>query len=224
MNKLKAFLADLIFPNRCPICCEIIEWDKLICGKCSDSMDDFPKDICPKCGKDACICDRICYDGAFVCFYYEDLAKTGILSLKDGHKEFGIYLGRLLGRKIAESNVKADAVIPVPMSESSYRIRRYNQAEIIARQISSINNIPLFTGLIGKNKSASQHMLSKEERTKNTAAFYGSDANLDELSFIICDDVITTGNTINRCAEILKEMGATAVYAAVGTTTKLKKE
>ncbi|MCM1226338.1 MAG: double zinc ribbon domain-containing protein [Clostridium sp.] len=224
MNKLKAFLTDLIFPNRCPVCREIIEWDKLICGKCDDSMEAFPKDICPKCGKDNCICGEICYDRAFVCFYYEDPAKKGILSLKDGHKEFGAYLGRLLGEKIAESNIKADGVIPVPMSESSYRIRRYNQAEIIAKQISNINNIPLFTGLIGKNESAVQHTLGKAERMKNTAALYGSGTNLDDMSFILCDDVITTGSTINRCAEILKEMGAAAVYAAVGTTTKLKKE
>ena len=44
------------------------------------------------------------------------------------------------------------------------------------------------------------------------------------MKIIICDDVCTTGSTINRCAELLKSMGAAEVYAAVGTTTKLKKE
>lgn len=214
----------MIFPNRCPICREFIRWDKFICDICDEAMIPFPEKICKKCGKDVCICDTISYDRAFVCFYYENMAKSGILSLKDGHKEFGFYIGRLLGTEIAKNGIEANGVIPVPMSEKSYRKRRYNQAEIIADQIAEINNIPLFTDIIDKNESDVQHFLKKSERIKNAAAFYGSGIRLDNMSFILCDDVITTGSTVNRCAEILKEMGAAAVYAAVGTTTKLKKE
>lgn len=225
MNKLFRFAADLFFPNRCPICMDFIEWDSLVCEKCKNSLKAFPEEICPGCGKTECICDNIHYDSALVCFYYEDLAKKGIISLKDGHKEFGYYLGNLLGEKIARSSLLADAVVPVPMSAKSLRKRRYNQAEIIAERISEINKLPLLTDILYKNESHIQHTLSRSERIENTSAYF-SDKNrrLDNMKIFLCDDVITTGSTIDRCAALLKGSGAAAVYAAVGTTTKLKKE
>lgn len=225
MNKLCRFIADIFFPSRCPLCLDFIRWDEFICSGCADELKPFPEEICPKCGKAECFCDTISYDLAFTCFYYEEKVKSGILSLKDGHKEFGIYTGNLLGERISNSKIKADAVVPVPMSEKSYKKRRYNQAEIIAERIAEINHLPLLTDLLYKNESAVQHTLTKAERLENTAAFgIKSRLKLDDMKIILCDDVITTGSTMNRCAALLKEMGAAEVYAAAAATTKLKKE
>lgn len=225
MNRILQFIVDLFYPNRCPICKSFIEWDKLICTECRYSLEPFPEKICGRCGKAECYCSKIVYDKAFVCFYYEGLAKNGIFSLKNGHKEFGCYLGQLLGYKIKNSEFKADAVVPVPMSAESYRKRRYNQAEVIAREIAEINHIPILTDIIHKNKSAVQHSLNADGRIKNTKAFYhNTSKRLNDMKIILCDDVITTGSTINKCAELLKELGAAEICAAAGTTTKLKKE
>lgn len=226
MNKLAAFITDLFFPNRCPICSGYINYDSFICESCHSQLDPFSDEVCPQCGKikGECICSKVCYDRAFVCFYYENIAKTGILSLKDGHKEFGYFIGRLLGERIAENDLRADGIVPVPVSKKSYRKRRYNQAKVIADQIADIIRLPVFTDIIFKNDSAVQHTLNSAERKKNTSAFYGGNRSLDSMKLILCDDVITTGSTLDRCAGILKEMGAAAVYAAAGTTTKLKKE
>ncbi len=224
MNKFIRFVTDIFFPNRCPICSEFIEWNKFICKNCDNSLVKFPEGICSKCGKFECYCNSIQYDRAVVCFEYTYKAKDGILSLKDGNKEFGYYLGNLLGEKILADNIIADAVIPVPMSRESYKKRRYNQALIIAEDIAKINSIPIISDAIYKNKSAVQHSLKKAERLKNTSAFFSGIRRLDNMKIILCDDVITTGSTLNKCAELLKNMGAAAVYVAVGTTTKLKKE
>lgn len=225
MNKFYRFIADIFFPNRCPLCFDFISWDEFVCSRCAEELKPFPEELCPKCGKAECFCDTISYDRAFVCFYYEGKAKNGILSLKDGHKEFGIYTGNLLGERIADSKLKADAVVPVPMSDESYKKRRYNQAEVIAESIAEINGIPLLTDLLYKNKSAVQHTLTKAERLENTDAFgIKSRLKTDNMKIILCDDVITTGSTMNKCAALLKEMGAAEVYAAAAATTKLKKE
>lgn len=224
MNNFRRFITDIFFPNRCPICLKFIEWNKFICKDCEESLNPFPDKICDKCGKFECLCKTVKYDRALVCFDYEGKAKTGVLSLKDGHKEFGYYLGSLLGKKFAESDIKADAIVPVPASNDSYKKRRYNQAKIIAEEISKINHIPIYTDIIYKDKSAVQHTLKTAERVKNTSAYYAGSKRLDNMKVILCDDVITTGSTLNKCAELLKNMGATAIYVAVGTTTKLKKE
>ncbi len=225
MNKILSYISDIFFPNRCPVCNAFIEWNKCICPECEQSLKAFPENICKGCGKTECFCSEKTYDKAMACFYYEGKAKDGILSLKDGHKEFGIYIGKLLGNRFLEEDFKADAVIPVPMSKESYRKRRYNQAEVIGEQIAEINHIKLLNGILYKKNSAVQHSLNKAERTKNTSAFYSEKKfRLYDMNIILCDDVLTTGSTLNKCASLLKEIGAAEVYAAVGTTTKLKKE
>ena len=40
---------------------------------------------------------------------------------------------------------------------------------------------------------------------------------------LLCDDVLTTGSTMNRCAALLKAQGAAEVAAVAATTTQLKK-
>lgn len=59
---------------------------------------------------------------------------------------------------------------------------------------------------------------------KNVSAFGINQIELSGKKIILCDDVLTTGSTLNRCAELLKSAGAADVYAAAGATTKLKKE
>ena len=110
------------------------------------------------------------------------------------------------------------------MSQESYRKRGYNQAEIIAERISSVCSLPIITDSLYKNKSAAQHTLGLSDRIENTSAYGRGSRRLDNMKIILCDDVITTGSTLNRCAELLKELGASVIFAAAGTTTKLKKE
>ena len=102
MNKFKAFILDLFFPNRCPVCREFIEYDKFICEKCGEQLKLCKADdICPECGKQECICsENMHYDKAVAAFAYEDAARLGVLSLKDGHKMYSSYdVGKQLDRK-----------------------------------------------------------------------------------------------------------------------------
>ncbi|MGN1481355.1 ComF family protein [Porcipelethomonas sp.] len=228
MNKIKSFILDLIFPNRCPICSEFISFDSNICQKCKESLDKFTADgICPVCGKLECICsENIYYDRAAVCFFYENEVRTGILSLKDGHKEFGNFLGNMLAQKISADIImqNADFIIPVPMSKEGLRERGYNQAEVIAKEISDKTGIDIKNDILYKNSSEVQHSLNIEQRHKNVSAFCINNVTLTGKRIILCDDVITTGSTVNKCAQLLKSRGADSVYAAAGATTKLKKE
>ncbi|MBQ8434919.1 MAG: ComF family protein, partial [Oscillospiraceae bacterium] len=98
--------------------------------------------------------------------------------------------------------------------------RGYNQAQVIAKEISAKTGIKLLCNVLFKNPSAVQHTLSYEERLKNVEAFYSSDDDLRGKRIIICDDVLTTGSTINKCAQLLINIHAAEVYAAVGTTKK----
>lgn len=221
MNKAINFVLDLFFPSRCPICRNFIRYDELICEKCIKKLKKYiPEnyDILIK-------INDMFFDKILAGFYYENEVRNGIYSLKDGHKEFGYYLGNILSELILQDELisKSDYIIPVPMSEKNLRLRGYNQADIIAETISVKTGIKMMTDILYKNPSEVQHSLNKTQRMKNVSAYNINSTDLSGMKIIICDDVCTTGSTINRCAELLKNMGAAKVYAAVGTTTKLKR-
>lgn len=228
MNKIYAFILDLFFPNRCPICNDYIKYNRFVCKNCLFELkSSIAEDVCPKCGKSNCICcKKLFYSYAEVCFYYENTAKSGIISLKGESKNFGYYLGSLLGEKINNNEAikDADFIVPVPMARKKLKERGYNQSYVIAKEISKKTKIKILKKALFKKNSKVQHELSAKEREENVLSFYKGKENLNGRKIIICDDVLTTGNTLNRCAELLIDMGATEVYAAVGTTTKLKKE
>lgn len=231
MNKIKLFLLDLFFPNKCPVCDEIIVFDRYVCDSCKEKLQESAVDkekVCGVCGKYmGCIHDDLHYSRAVSCFYYVDCAKQGIYSLKSQSRNFGYYIADVLSEKIMSDEIlkNADYIVAVPMSKDRLRQRGYNQAEVIAKEVSCQTGIPLLKKVLFKNKSAIQHLLSYEERLKNVDSVYSScssETNLEGKKIIVCDDVLTTGSTVNRCAKLLINMNAAEVYAAVGTIIKHK--
>ena len=218
MNKILLWIADLFLPNRCPICGDFISYDALVCGKCEREMESLKADnalIRERCSSD--ICSRAVY-----VYIYKGKAKDGIISLKGESKNFGIYLGKKLSEAMISENLvsSVDCITYVPMSKKKLRKRRYNQAKVIACEISRNTGIPIAEGLLLKTHSAEQHTLGKRERAENAASFYTDGKHdLTGKTVMICDDVITTGSTLGRCAGLIKSLKAKEVYIAAGTIT-----
>lgn len=225
MSTVSKFILDLFYPNRCPCCGEFIRWDKLICGKCSRKVEAVYDKVCRKCGKEICICSEdLRYSGAVVPFRYEGYAREGILSLKRGNnRNFGEYSGKIIARilKHEYKNRRFDFVVPVPMSKRSLVSRGYNQAEVIGREIADGLDIPVRNDILYKqNTSSSQHFLGRAQRFKNITAFDVNDIDISGKTVILCDDVITTASTVNRCASLLKQAGAAEVFLAAAAQSK----
>lgn len=227
MKMMTKFVLDLFYPNRCPCCNDFIRWDKLICGKCHRAIEIVYDRTCHRCGKEICICsEKPEYDGAVVPLRYSDLTKEGILSLKRGNnKNFGVYTGKLIAQILAHDypEKKFDFIVPVPMSRHSLGERGYNQAQIIAEQISEALHISVKNGILyKKNSQTSQHFLGRAQRFKNISSFGINKTDLSGKEILLCDDIITTGSTVNRCACLLRSEGAAGVFLAAAAQSKLK--
>ncbi|MDO5559616.1 MAG: double zinc ribbon domain-containing protein [Oscillospiraceae bacterium] len=227
MNALTRFVLDIFYPNRCPCCDAFIKWDKLVCAKCHRELEVVYDKTCHRCGKEVCICsDSLQYEAAVCAFRYSELCREGILSLKRGNnKNFGEYSGKLISYIMQRDypDESFDIIVPVPMSRASYAQRGYNQAEIIASEISHFRNIPVRSDILYKSGSqTSQHFLSKSQRIKNVSSFGIRQIDLTGKSVILCDDVITTASTVNRCAALLKSAGAGKILLACAAQSKMK--
>lgn len=226
MKKLKLFLLDLLFPNRCPFCDDFIPWDKLACDRCIDKLETTGDELCNTCGKSPCQCgiSEIAYDRCYAACYYEGTARKGIISLKS---DMGVNSAELFAdiiyRKIQAFGIAYDLIVPVPMAKKKKVSRGYNQAEIFAKALGERLNVPVCSSALIKVQSEiEQHTLSSAERAENVKRQFSSNPkiSLKNKNIILCDDVMTTGSTINYCTNLLKEMGAKSVTVAVCTVTK----
>lgn len=214
--KLKRFILNLIYPNSCPVCGELIGFNDDFCFACRDNLTVF--------GDDMHIDGA---DGCCAAFEYDDKISPAVILLKNGvcgNSAFA--LGTALAERIKKSGFsdKIDMIIPVPMYRSDKRRRGYNQSELIARIISRELSIPLITDAVVKcRKTSAQKLLGRDERIKNlSGAFSVCDAKLIRgKNILLIDDVCTTGSTFAELTKLLKENGADTVCCASCCKTPL---
>jgi ComF family protein len=154
-------------------------------------------------------------------FHEEGRIQTLIHKLKyEGATSLGIELGRRVGPAVqsvlATSSVAG--LVPVPLHPTKLRERGYNQSVYICKGISQVTGLRIYSLLLERVKpTQSQTQLNVEERRANVRDAFAASREYRELisgqTFILVDDVITTGATVAACAQVLKKNGASSVIA-----------
>ena len=137
------------------------------------------------------------------------------------HKTIGYFLKNM--QKSFEILRKYDIIIIVPVSSQRKKKRGYNQSEIVAKEISSIINVPIERKILNKIKNTvPQSTLNKNQREQNARGVYCATniKNIQNKKILIIDDIYTTGNTVNECAKILIEKGIDRKNIGVLTIAK----
>lgn len=109
------------------------------------------------------------------------------------------------------------------MTKRDIRKRGYSQSELMARFIGEVLDIPVEKNrLIKIHQTEKQHRLNAEERKTNLKdAFTVKNPEiLKGKSVLLCDDVITTGATLQEAAKTLRAVGITDISAVVVATTE----
>jgi ComF family protein len=131
-----------------------------------------------------------------------------------GIKEIGSELGRIYGNSLKSSGFfkEIDLIIPVPLHPSKKRQRGFNQSDFISRGISETSGIPMDPDLlVRKTVTKTQTRKSRYDRWTNVQDIFRvtDQGRLKDMHILLVDDVITTGSTIEACAnEILKAENA----------------
>ncbi len=107
-----------------------------------------------------------------------------------------------------------DLVAPVPLGLARKAERGYNQAALLARPIALSLGLEYRSNIVWRGRETrSQVGLSAEARRENVAgAFWAKAVQVRGKRVLIVDDVLTTGATVNACAQAVIEAGAECVY------------
>jgi ComF family protein len=214
-------ILDFIYPPRCPICKEIIPWhqEKKICSSCLETLPFIEGPVCERCSKPIYNeNNKYCYDCSkkehnykkgWSLWLYEEPIKSSIHAFKDHHKKeygklFAKELARFYGNEIR--NYDMDVIVPVPSHKGEIRRRGYNQAEVLAEELSRLLEIPCLN-LLKKNKSTlPQKGLNDVGRRRNlNGAFVLNNQSYSFKNILLVDDIYTTGSTIDVCSKVLKQ-------------------
>ncbi|MCX4026381.1 ComF family protein [Endozoicomonas sp. SM1973] len=105
-----------------------------------------------------------------------------------------------------------ELIIPTPLHRKRELQRGFNQALLIARQLSKQLKIPLQPRLIRRyKKTSAQTGLSAKERQVNIRNAFQIISQSLPNHLALVDDVVTTGTTVNEISRLLKEAGVQKV-------------
>jgi ComF family protein len=112
--------------------------------------------------------------------------------------------------------VKFDVIVPVPLHAARRRERGFNQAEFLARSLAGRMSVPVSAALERIRFTTTQTAFDRAKRMQNlhNAFRLRPRRDVQDLRVLLVDDVLTTGSTLSECARVLKESGASSVYAA----------
>mgnify|MGYP001029487339 CR=1 FL=1 len=220
-------LLNLLFPERCVVCDGISDRPgKGLCKECQDKIIYIKEPFCMKCGKQLRSGEReYCGDCEKKGHYFiQGTALYDYGSMADsisrfkygGRTEYASFYGRELYEKKRQwlMAIRPQALVPVPVHASRKRKRGYNQAELIARELSACSGIPVNTALIRRErKTRPLKALSQTERQNNLKrAFKICQNDVKLKTIVIIDDIYTTGSTVDEMARVLAGAGVTRVY------------
>lgn len=229
------WIAYLLYPPRCPYCGIVLPMKESCCKECKKELCRIKPPLCKICGARVYDCINIKnphnfnFERSISPFYYEKAARKGILRLKIAGKKSGSFeLAREMAQAISHeySGIDFDFIIPVPMSKHEIKKRGFNQALLLASHLSKLLNVPLKENCLIKEKDTKQqHKLNFTQRAINLKNAFKV-INLEELknsTILLCDDIMTSGSTLNECSLTLRKHGVRQVYCVTFARTKVLK-
>jgi len=195
----------------CRGCLDDLPFNRHACQRCALPLPDaVPKGaLCGQCQKQPPKFDQ-CYAPLRYAYPLNHLVSGLKFRSKLAH-------GHLLSRLVADHLVQQqcelpEVIIPVPLHVSRQRERGFNQALELARPLGKYFDVPIDNRNVMRNRATSPQMgLDKQARRKNIRGAFELKRALLARHVAIVDDVVTTANTVNELATLLRRGGAERV-------------
>lgn len=205
-------IINLFFPKACAGCDSLlVSNENTICTLCRHHIAITNHHLNPENEAFKKFYGRIPieYASAHLYFHKKGISQEIIHKLKyQGQEEIGTVLGHWYADDLKKISVlqTADFIIPVPLHKKKLQERGYNQVTTFCLAIAKELNIPYNDSvLIRKTYSTTQSKKNLLGRTEGIESVFDITSNTEHHNkhFILIDDVITTGATLEACCRAL---------------------
>ena len=213
-------ILDLLYPARCPVCHGVIRGKGKACTVCLKRLPYLKEPKCKKCGKEiekedqeyCSDCQRFLhfFDRGASVFAYDQVMRRSISMFKyHNRREYAAFYAEEMHRNCHRliTMCAPEVILPVPIHNYKRRQRGFNQAELVAKELSRILKVPVDTEyLMRVEKTTPQKELTRQQRKVNLRqAFAVRETGKYYEKVLLVDDIYTTGATIDAISEILRE-------------------
>lgn len=210
-------LLQIIAPH---VCINCGREGKLICAKCLCLLNPAPQS-CYRCLRPAegqfCMgcAAGLPFSSLLAAYVYDGAVKELIWRLKyAGASAAASEMARAIAPLLSQMP-QGTVIVPAPTSASRVRQRGYDQALLLAKELSKLKGLPCRTMLIrlGRKHQVGASRLQRLRQMKD--AFVVRSSGALPQSVLLIDDVLTTGATLEAAATALRQAGVAVVHVAV---------
>lgn len=208
-------LLHLLYPHTCEACGhDLSRTEEILCIRCAHRLPVTGFQLAEGNPVEKIFHGRIALQHATAGYYFGQQSSLQQLVHQfkyHGRKDIALYLGRQLGLQLRQSNwwQQISTVMPVPLHAVKQRHRGYNQAALLAAGIAGILECHTAEGLERIPNSETQTRKSRIERWENVSSAFAlkDPALVSSKHVLLVDDVITTGATLEACAQAVMSAG-----------------
>lgn len=217
---MNAFVKQVLFSRRCPICGQTSASSEEICRSCLNAIKTYSYycDVCAHpitekgiCG--ACISTPRAYQRTYSMWVLDDSIKRLVYRLKYGKdlfvaNLFANHFYRFIKTKYRKPGDWPIVIIPMPLHWRRHFVRRFNQSTEIAKVLSKYIDIKVDNDACARKKHTQyQASLPLKMRTKNVSHAFKVIKDTNYSHIAILDDVVTTGETVGSLSKALSKSG-----------------
>ena len=229
-------LRSLLYPPFCTVCALPTEAGAHLCGGCAAEAAQLrwgAPALCRRCSRPfwgAAPLPEVCaecqqWSPAFDCVVapcrFGGVVREVVHQLKyDGKRHLRHIVCGWMQEGLLDARLRdppAEVLVPVPLHWWKQRLRGFNQAEVLAAELSGSNGVRMVGALRRVRSTGTQTRLAREERRANVRGAFATrlecERQIRGRHVLLVDDVLTTGATLDACAGALLRGGAASVRA-----------
>ncbi len=241
-------LLQMLFPRRCPLCQNLLTDTNAahLCPGCAKRLSAELKARCPVCRRTApnCQCTPVLIRSSMTTVGYRQFVTVGfyrtgesqalcnqlIHTVKNSTDDTAArVLARMLSQELLRlflengEDIRQWIITYPPRTRKRKDDSGVDQAQRLARFCAKDTGAA-YLSLFIRRGGSEQKSLSQTARMENTetSLYLRHPEMCRGHRIILCDDILTSGSTLSRCADLLRSAGATDVFAATVLKTVSK--